>query len=388
MNKVTFLFLVCSGVLSYGQQSHSGIVLTLDGGEPLEFVSVFNITDHTMTNEDGRFQFSSQIDSVFFYTPGYEKLKTTFSALRDTIYLQKNIVNLDEVVITNAKTILDRIRDSIGINYLLSPHTETFFIRALLRRNDTIMRLQDMYGNLRRKTSVYAGELELEKKDYEVELLQMRQVGIKKDKNNVYFIFPSFFDIFSEFVRINAMGPDFDVIEKPLENTNEIRVEFSPSKADVSGGSSGSYIINALDNAILSFEVSTKRIIAEPIRQRPEYHGPILLESATYFTKDKGNDRYFMNYGKRKIIVESKTKDQKEPTKFQIEILLHTTNPFSQLDLKSNVNEQKDVFTLKSPYNETFWKSQNQLLLTEEMLKFITNLAEDNKEFKVKSNLD
>lgn len=95
-----------------------------------------------------------------------------------------------------------------------------------------------------------------------------------------------------------------------------------------------------------------------------------------------------MNYGKRKVIVESKTKDQKEPTKFQIEILLHTTNPFSQLDVKSNVNEQKDVFKLKSPYNEAFWKSQNQLLLTEEMLEFITNLADDNKEFKVKSNLN
>ncbi|CAN0605997.1 unnamed protein product, partial [Ectocarpus sp. 12 AP-2014] len=167
----------------YAQNTHKGLVLVADGREPLEFVSVFNSTDNTMTNADGRFQFSSELDSVFFYSPGYEKLKTTFSALRDTVYLQKNTVNLDEVVVTNAKTILERIRDSLAINYELTPHNETFFIRALLRSNDTIVRLQDMYGNLKRKTLIYTGDLDLEKRDYEVELLQMRQVGIEKDEN-------------------------------------------------------------------------------------------------------------------------------------------------------------------------------------------------------------
>ncbi|CAN0599182.1 unnamed protein product, partial [Ectocarpus sp. 12 AP-2014] len=206
--------------------------------------------------------------------------------------------------------------------------------------------------------------------------------------NNVYFVFPSFFDLFSEFVRINAMGPDFEVIEKPLKNTNEIRVEFSPSTEDTSGGSSGSYIINTTNNAILSFEVTTKRTIPESAQQESEYHGPILLESATYFTKDKRHNRYFMNYGKRKVVVESKTKDQAEPTKFQIEIILYTTNPFSKLDVKSNVNEHKDVFKLKSPYNASFWQSQNQLLLTDEMLEFLARLKDDNTEFKVRSNLD
>lgn len=89
MTKNLFFLLVCSAIGCYGQQSHSGIVVTTDGMEPLEFVSVFNSKDHTMTNADGRFQFSSQLDSVFFYSPGYEKLKTTYSALKVTMYLQK-----------------------------------------------------------------------------------------------------------------------------------------------------------------------------------------------------------------------------------------------------------------------------------------------------------
>jgi hypothetical protein len=388
MTKHLFLLLICTGISSYSQRLHSGIVVTADGMEPLEFVSVFNSSDHTMTNEDGRFQFSSQLDSVFFYSPGYEKLKTTFNALRDTIYLQKSIVNLDEVVVTNAKTILQRIKDSIASNYLLTPHTETFFIRALLRRNDTIVRLQDMQGRVKRKTSIYTGDLELDKKDYQVELQQMRQVGIKKDKNNVYFIFPSFFRIFSEFVRINAMTPDFEVVEKPLKKTDEIRVEFSSGADENSGVSYGDYLINGKNNAILTFNSTTLPSFPESSQNEAEYDRTKRLESATFFQKDETYNRYYMNYAKRNVIVETKTKEQKIPTTFQIEIILYTTDPFGMADVKSNVNEQKDVFKLKFPYNETFWQSQNQLLLTDEMLKFLSKLDDENTEFKIRSNLD
>lgn len=383
-----FLLSLFFSAICFSQQSHSGIVVEANGMETLEFVSVFNSADQTMTNEDGRFQFSSELDSVYFYSPGYEKLKTTFTGLKDTIYLQKNVVNLVEVVVTNAKTILQRIKDSLSINYVFTPHTETFFIRALLRRNDTIIRLQDMQGNLKRKTLIYTGDLDLEKKDYEVELLQMRQIGIKKDENNVYFVFPSFFEIFSEFVRINAMGPDFEVIEKPLENTDEINVTFTYGDGENTGLQYGDYLINNKDNAILSFNVSAVPPIPESKQNETQYTRTTRIESATYFTKDKLHKHYFMNYGKRKVVVESKTKDQEEPTKFQIEIILHTTNPFSKLDVKSNVSEQKDVFKLKSSYDAAFWQSQNQLLLTDEMLEFLARLKDDNTEFKVLSNLD
>lgn len=306
MTRNLIALLIFFGLSCYAQNTHKGLVLVADDKEPLEFVSVFNRTDNTITNADGRFQFSSQLDSVFFYAPGYEKLNTTFSALRDTVYLQKNIVNLDEVVVTNAKTILQRIRDSITNNYLLTPHTETFFVRALLRRNDTIVRLQDMQGMVKRKTSLYAGELELDKKDYQVELRQMRQVGIKKDENNVYFIFPSFFRIFSEFIRINAVTPDFEVIEKPLENTDEIKVEFSFGGEENSGTSYGHYMINGKDNAILSFNSTNEWKFPESSQNEAEYDRTTRMESATFFKKDNSYQRYYINYAKQKATILTK----------------------------------------------------------------------------------
>lgn len=374
--------------MGIAQQSRLGVVLAEGDQEPVEFVSVYNEKDHSMTNADGQFAFVTQLDSVFFYAPGYQNLRTTVGELRDTVYLKRSIVNLEEVVVTNAKSILERIRDSLTENYHFLPHVETFFIRALLRRNDTIVRLQDMQGNLKRKTLIYTGDLNLEKKDYAVELLQMRQVGINKDANDVYFIFPSFYSIFSEFVRINAMGPDFKVVEKPLADTKEIRVDFASGNMDGPSNTSGHYIINALDNAILSFTVTHNIKIPKTVLQQPEYHRTVLLKSATYFKKDRVYDRYFMNYAKQVSKVRSKRKGQKEPTEFQIEIILHTTNPFADFDVKSNVNEQKDLFKLKAVYNKDFWESQNQLLLTKEMEKFITTQGTGNTQFKGRTNLN
>ena len=184
------------------------------------------------------------------------------------------------------------------------------------------------------------------------------------------------------------MGADFEVLEKPMEGTNEIRVEFSPSTEMMSGRSSGHYIINTTDNAILSFNSKTIQPLPESIGNNAEYSHTLELQRTIFFEKDPTSKRYFMNYAKQMAIVASKTEDQNEPTTFEIEIILHTTNPFSALDVKSNVNEQKDVFKLKSSYNADFWKFQNQLLLTDEMLEFLTKLTDENTEFKFRSNLE
>lgn len=143
--KITLL-LGLTFIFSYSQNIHKAIVVDAEGNEPIEFVSVFNSNDYTLTNSDGRFLFSSDKDSVHFYKVGYDKLKTNFSKLQDTIFLEKSLIELNEVVVTNTKTILQKIKDSVASNYLLKPHTEIFFIRALLRKNDTIIRIQDMQG--------------------------------------------------------------------------------------------------------------------------------------------------------------------------------------------------------------------------------------------------
>ncbi len=369
------------------QNNHEAVVIDSLSAAPIEFVSVFNTKNHTMTNADGRFAFSSNLDSVIFYHTGYEKKKIAFNQLSDTVFLNKSIFELDEVVVTNAKTIYQKIKDSIATNYVLKPHTETFFIRTILRRNDTMIRLQDIQGKVHRKTAIYTGDLELTKDDFSIRIEHMRQLGILRDQNNIYFKFPSLYSIYSETLRLNAMGPGFEVIEKPFQDNTNIQVNFSSDRKDNTSFSSGHYIINGNDNAILSFNVKTL-FSYDDVKETNSYSRVLKANTAISFYKDELSEKYFMNYAKRNITIEVQPKETADTTLFEIEILLHTTSSFGNEKIKSNVNEQKDIFKLKFPYKKTYWDTQNQLLLTKEMQDFIRQMGKGNKEFKIRNNLD
>jgi hypothetical protein len=107
----------------------------ISDNSPLEFVGIYNKTDHTMTNADGRFQFSSTSDSIIIYRPGYDKTTSTFNKTKDTIYLHKSVLELNEVTVTNEKALWQKIKYYIDSNYPLYPYKEKFLLRGVLRYN-------------------------------------------------------------------------------------------------------------------------------------------------------------------------------------------------------------------------------------------------------------
>lgn len=382
------IILLFSTSFCFSQNHLEGIILDSEDKQPIEFVSIYNAKDNTMSNGDGKFLFSTKLDSVYFYILGYEKLSATISQLKDTIYLTKSLFELDEVVVTNAKTIYQKIKDSVPSNYLLTPHSEKFVLRAILKRNDTIIRIQDMQGKLRRKTSIYGGGLDLEKKDFQVELTNMRKVGIVRDKEDIYFNFPSFHRIFSEFVRINAMGTDFEVIEKPFKKGDNIRVEFNSPASEPIRNEWGHYSINSENNAILLVNLNFKP-------NYPEFKITDKLQSRlasyklqVFFKKDNETGKYYLSSARRDEVFEVVGSVEKPfRTKYESNFILSTSVSLGDFKVRSNVNEHKDIFKIKHSYDEAYWNSQNQLLLTDEMKTFIEKMGKKNTEFKVKSNI-
>ncbi len=388
MKLLPILFLCFSLTFSFAQKEHNGVILDSETKEPLEFVNIFNQSDYTVSNADGRFAFSSSNDSVNFYRVGYDKFKTTVIQLKDTVFLDKSIFELNEVVVTNAKTIYQKIKDSIAQNYLLEPHTEAFFLRTLLKKNGAIIRVQDIQGNLKRKTSIYGKGLELEKKDFEVEILNMRKIGVTKDENDVYFTFPSLHTIFKEFVRINAMGPDFEVTEQPYKEETYTKVDFNSNLPETSGKNFGHYMINNKDHAILSIDINIIPFHSS-VSDSKKIESRLLEDKRAIFFKENINKGlYFLNSAKRDVKIEVKGKNNSFTDIFEMSIVLLTSSSFGKEDITSNTNEQKDIFKLKHKYNPSYWNSQNQLLLTEEMQGFIKRMGLKNKEFKVRSNMD
>lgn len=112
--------------------------LVLDGASlnPIEFVDVYNAENYTTTNEDGEFVFTSENDSIKLRRLGYYELNTTFEKLKekDTVFLIKRINELNEVVVTNEKPVLDRMYGNIIKNSSSESFKEKFYLRTILKK--------------------------------------------------------------------------------------------------------------------------------------------------------------------------------------------------------------------------------------------------------------
>ncbi len=381
--RILIVFLLYVSVC-FSQKQHEGLIFDKDEKKPLEFVSIFNSKNHTVSNKDGRYLFSSKQDSIYFYKTGYKKIKTTLIHLKDTIYLEKNPLELDEVVVTNAKTLFQKIGDSIQSNYLFEPYNEKFFLRCVLRHNDTITRIQDLQGKLRRKTLLYGPGMELTNKDYTIELTNMRKVGLTHDSKNIYFEFPTFFGMLSNFARINATGDGFEMTEKSIENGAKTKWSFTGKTS--AGIISGYYLLNMKNNAI-EYLVINGDLPNNPYSSDKKFkYKTTFYKVEVFFTKNKTNNKYTISLGRLSANIETTDKEHSYTSNYNSEFTFTTSNSFENFSVKKNVSPTKDIFKIKYKYDEAFWRNQNQLLLTNEMMQFITKVK-DNKEFRVKTNI-
>lgn len=380
---VYLLLTICTA-----QNKHEGVLLDRVTKKPLEFVSVYNSEDHTVSNEDGRYAFSSNKENVLFYRTGYEKLETTFPQLKDTVFLDKSVLELNEVVVTNGKSLYQKIKDSINRNYMLEPYKEKFLLRALAKKGDEIWRIQDLQGKLQRKTLFYTQEMERSKKDYEIELTNMRKLGAVTDENNAYLKFPTFSQIFTGFVTMNIEESEFEMTESYFDNGQKIKLEFKSFPSETIRNTSGYYIIDAK-----TFAIETFHLKAEP--KNPPFkknkflrYRDIFYEKYVYFKKHPSNNSYFINSAKSVFKVETTDEERSFNVVYELASILTTSNNFGTFQVKKNTNSSKDLFKINYPYNATYWNTQNQLLLTDEMQDFIKRMGSKNKEFKVRSNMD
>jgi hypothetical protein len=114
---------------------------------PLEYVNIYNDNDNSVSNADGLFVFVSNKDKINFSFLGYNTISTTFDAIakRDTIFMDAKALELKEVVIFNIEPFMKKVYDKDDDNSL-SNFTIDFFLRSVLKLNDSIVKLQDFSG--------------------------------------------------------------------------------------------------------------------------------------------------------------------------------------------------------------------------------------------------
>ncbi|MEH6748589.1 MAG: hypothetical protein V7670_17315 [Maribacter arcticus] len=385
--KLQFFIICLFSTLLYSQNELSGIVVDISDNSPLEFVGIYNKSDHTMTNADGRFQFYSTSDSIIIYRPGYDKISTTFQKTNDTIYLNKSVLELNEVTVTIEKTLWQKVKDSIDSNYPLYPYKEKFLLRGVLRYNGEITRIQDLQGKLERRTLLYTHEIEPDKKDFKVELTNMRKVGLVLDENDIYFIFDSFYDLFMNLIPVNATGDAFDLIESTFENGSKINLSFQTKPEFANEKVTGHYIINAKNNAIEQFKIVFEFENNPFSENEDSRYRTISIDKEISLSKSRKNQKYYIESSKYHVVIEQTDENNSYTSYYDVSFILTTSDNEGDFDVKKNVSTSKDLFKINYPYDQSFWNTQNQLLLTEEMLDFIEKVQDPNNEFKVRSNI-
>ncbi|APQ16497.1 hypothetical protein BTR34_03745 [Maribacter hydrothermalis] len=354
---------------------------------PLEFVGIYNSKDHTMTNADGRFQFSSSSDSIIIYRVGYDKQITTFQKVKDTIYLNKSVLELNEVTVTNERTLWQKVGDSVRSNYPTYPYKEKFLLRGVLRYNGKITRIQDLQGKLERRTLLYTKEIDPDKKDFIVELTNMRKVGLVRDENDVYFIFQSFYGLFMDLIPVNATGDDFILSEAIFDNGKKVNLNFQSKPSIENENFSGHYTINTENNAMEHFKMHVA-LENKPFSENANTkYRTISYDKEIILSKSSKTNKYYISSAKYDVRVEQTDKQNSYTSYYDVSFILTTSDNEGDFEVKKNVSTSKDLFKINYPYDQSYWNSQNQLLLTNEMLDFIEKVKDSSNEFKVRSNI-
>ncbi|MEZ0182766.1 carboxypeptidase-like regulatory domain-containing protein [Flavobacterium oncorhynchi] len=359
---------------------------------PLEKVNVYNLKDNSITNEEGYFSFITDYNELNFSLIGYENLKLSFEEVnkRDTIFLQSKTIELEEVVVGGEMAIMKKVYAKMKENYILEPYNENFFLRCVLKRNDELVRLQDIYGKVSRK-SIFKTKTQPDNK-CEVEILNMRKVGIKDKEDFIYFEFQSFEKLFDINAMISIKLEDFELTQEKNTAHNFFKISFS-KKLDNSVGqkTSGYFIINKEDYAIVEthFDLyDDGEKVPFQKKGNVEYRTTIFKTTSNY-RKNSSTNKYYLNNAKSDVRVELLGNEKVPKAFYDYSTNFFVTNSFIAEKAKSNLSMDKDIFKVKYPYSEQFWKSQNQLPLTSDLNAFLKRVSEnkDNKkEFEVVGN--
>ncbi len=383
-----FIILLLFPLCLYPQKMVQGVVLDKDTKKPLEFVDVYTKDDHTLTNADGRFELEVTGDSIHFNLIGYEKFSKIVernTTILDTVLMRSKFYELDEVVITNtALSLKDFIR--IGKNYPFEPYTESFFMRTLLKRNDSIIKLQDINGLIRRKQLLATKTKPMPKNNIKVHVTNMRKAAIKE--NDIYFVMWGFAGMDKALSSIAVSPKYFDLEANLSDNSGKNKLMFKAKSTNENPSAKGHYIINSQDMAIEEYYFIDDRPTKEFTQKRGIKYRNVFYEVNVHFFKDKETCLYYLGKAKLNAKVELYDGDNPIPIMYDASYVWFGLNLVKTDKIKENVSKTKDVLKLDYPYDETFWNNQRFLLLTDEMKSFIKELQNSNSQNEYNTNMD
>ena len=379
----------CSQVIFSQKYITNNIIVDSETRQPIDNVNLFNSLNNTITNKEGFLTFSSSINTVTISHLGYEEVVTNFTNLNktDTIFLKRNTITLNEVLVSDKKQLINKVYENVALNYLFEPFTEEAFIRCILRKNGAIIKFQDMVVNIHRN-SLFTNN-NIKQLDCDFQILNIRKAGIApKSRKEPDFKLLSINELLNWYSGIFTTPLYYNYHENSVLDKKHLKIDFN-KKENLTEQKSlvGYYVINLED---FSFnEVNYKTVFADvskiPYNENKGVKWRTIGEELLIqYKKDNIQKKYLINNGVFKNTVEVFNKDKRSIYEATYQLVSLENN--KNVKVRSNFSSTKDLFKAETDFNSSFWEKQSQLVLDSELKDFIKNLDGYKKEYEIYSN--
>ncbi|RTZ07686.1 hypothetical protein EKM05_10670 [Flavobacterium sp. GSP27] len=353
---------------------------------PVAFASINNSLEYVISNENGYFSMTTKDPNVEINMLGYYSKKINLDELKDEskVFLDPKVFVLDEVVIEQNQLFKEML-GSILKDYALEPHVEKFYLRAVLKKNNSIIKLIDLSGIIKKETLFNTKTKPMPENNYTIHIENMRKSGIIN--SNYDFTVINFEEFFKRHNSFYISPQNFNLkYNKNIDNTYT-KISATQKNATSVGNTYGYFIVNNntknFEKASLNIDyIDDFTVISKDLKNRTKKFN---VEST--FKKNKNTDKFQINNCNINIEVEVLFKDEKDIFNLSFSYFAEPINNGEKI--KNNVNHKIDIFDLNIKYNSEYWKNHEILPLTDEMQEFINkvNSTGKNSDFRTKTNI-
>jgi hypothetical protein len=353
---------------------------------PVAYATINNLSDYAISNEYGDFSITTKEPNVEINILGYYPKKINLDNFKneDKIFLEPKVYVLDEIILEQ-NLLFKEMLSTILKDYSLEPHTEKFYLRAVLKKNNKIVKLVDLSGKIKKETLFNTQSIPMPKNNYTIEVENMRKIGIINreydftvinfdeffKRHNAFYISPQNFNLKYN-INIDSTYTKISAVQKNNTNTGEV---------------DGYFIVN---NKTKNFEKAAININYNDdytIINRDLKNKTKIFNVESTFKKNNNTDKLQINKCNINIEVDVLYKEEKDIFNLSF---IYFAEPISyEKEIKNNVNHKTDIFDLNIKYNPEYWKDHEILPLTDEMQEFINkvNSTSKNSEFRTKTNI-
>lgn len=361
------------------QEKNKKILWNKIDNVPVEFATIKSNDQYSLSNSEGFFELLKNQD-VTIQCLGYNTLQLHNKDLisTDTIYLQPKIFEMEEVVVV-AEGAYKKMVKTILSEYALEPHSENFYLRVVVKRNEELYKIIDFAGYVEKQTLFGTNQKPYPKNNYKVHINNVRKVG--KENRTIDYALYNFNEFFTIIAAI-VLKPDTYKLKYEISNDNSISKIVAKPKEPENNFTNGVYLLNE-DNTFGNVEIisnlnSTPYSILGKHKHKTTYY-----YKNTFFERNRFSNKMQLNKSIIKATTEVVTKEEEKQV-FKATYFYYS-NPVQNIIVKNNVSLTKDMFEIQMDYNEEYWRNNDNILpLTKEMEEFVNkiNSEEKTKEFR------